>query len=317
MNRFALKSLLVIALVMASSSVAQAAGTDATQMDPGVLAQRGKGIVTQDMFAARADKIPADIRSATLRDRTRLKTVLNTLLLNEQLAAAAREAGFDKGKIVRDRMKLAADAELGNAWLQHYVEMQPPADYEELAREYYELHKDGMMSQPRIDVSHILISSKKHSEEEAKALADKVGTELKANPAAFDDYVVKYSEDPSAVSNKGQFKNVKKGDMVKAFEAVAYKLKPGDISAPVKTEYGFHIIRLDKYIAPRQLTFDEVRQQLIEQERKKHRDRISREYLSTLASLEVNMTKEALQSMVERVFGKDYTAPQAGSGDSE
>jgi parvulin-like peptidyl-prolyl isomerase len=317
MNRLASHSISALALILGLAATCQADPADGPKPGTDILAQRGKGIVTQDMFMARADKIPADIRRPTLRDRTRLQTVLNNLLLNEQLAVAAREAGFDKKKIVKDRMKLAADAELGEAWLQHYVDTQPAADYDELAREYYQLHKDDISSQARIDVSHILISTKKHSEKEARALAEKLSAELKANPAAFDDMVAKYSEDPSAVSNKGHFKNVKKGDMVKPFEAVAFNLKPGEISGPVKTAYGFHIIRLDRYVAPRHLTFDEVKAQLIEQEKKKHRDRIRREYLSTLAAKDVKMTREALQEMVAKVFGEDYSEPQAGSGDSE
>lgn len=317
MKRIASLPSLAVAFSLGLVVTAQAATPGATKQDNDILAQRGKGIVTQEMFMARADKIPADIRRPTLRDRTRLQTVLNNLLLNEQLAAAAREAGFEKRKIVKDRMKLAADAELGEAWLQHYVDMQPAADYEELAREYYQLHKDSISSQARIDVSHILISTKKHSVKEARALAEKLSAELKANPADFDDMVAKYSEDPSAVSNKGHFRGVKKGDMVKAFETVAFHLKPGEISGPVKTKYGFHIIRLDRYIAPRHLTFDEVKAQLIEQERKKHRDRIRREYLSALVAKDVKMTKEALQEMVAKVFGEDYSKPQAGSGNSE
>ena len=67
-----------------------------------ILAQRGKGIVTQTDFAARADKIPEHVRFGVLRDTTRLRNVLNTLLLRSQLAADAREAGGD-GRAARER----------------------------------------------------------------------------------------------------------------------------------------------------------------------------------------------------------------------
>ena len=122
-----------------------------------ILAQRGKGIVTQTDFTARADKIPEHLRFSVLRDTTRLRNVLNTLLLRAQLAADAREAGYDKEQIVQDRMRLAADAELADAWLQNYVDMQPGGDYEQLALETYQLNKHTMMSPARIDVSHILV----------------------------------------------------------------------------------------------------------------------------------------------------------------
>ena len=60
-----------------------------------MLATRGKGVVTQDEFAARADRIPADARVATLRNQNRLQDVINNLLLRAQLAADAKDAGFD------------------------------------------------------------------------------------------------------------------------------------------------------------------------------------------------------------------------------
>ena len=86
--------------------------------------------------------------------------------------------------------------------------------------------------------------------------------------------VITYSEDPSANSNKGKFTNVKRGDMVRTFEAKAFEMEEGEISGPVRTQYGYHIIRLDAKIAPEQLGFDEVKWRLIELERKKHEDRI-------------------------------------------
>lgn len=280
-----------------------------------VLAQRGKGIVTHSMFTARADKIPATSRLLTLRDRNRLRDIINGLLVQAQLAADARDAGFDKEAIVIDRMQLAADTELAEAWLQHYLEIQPEGNYEQLALEYYQLHQENILSSPKIDVSHILVSTEERSEENAKELADSISLQLAQDPASFDQLVLEYSEDPSASSNKGKFSSVKKGDMVKPFEKVAFALEAGEISAPVRTEFGYHIIRLDAYIAPEQIDFDEVKEQLMERERKKHQDRIKMDYLGGLTSLNVEMTEEALQEMVRRQF--DENSDDSPEGDPQ
>jgi len=277
--------------------------------DSEVLAKRGKGMITQSDFTARAEKIPADIRLGTLRDRGRLQDVINTLLLRSQLAADAREAGYDQEQLVKDRMQLAAETELAEAWMQHYVDSHSGGDYPQLAREYYQLHSEEMMSSPKIDVSHILISSKDRSEAEALELATSLSQQLDTTPLEFDELVTRYSDDPSAASNKGKFKNVKKGDMVKEFEEAAFALNAGEISAPVETSYGYHIIRLDAHIPARKLSFDEVKQRLIDAERSKHEDRIRREYLSTLTSLDVEMTEQSLQELVTRLFGEDYIDP--------
>lgn len=282
-----------------------------------ILARRGKGAVTQEDFSARADKIPARSRLATLRDRNRVRDVINTLLLRSQLAADAREAGFDKETIVIDRMRLAAEAELAEAWIQNYVAKQPEADYEALAFQYYQLHGDEMLSEPRVDVSHILISTKKRSNEEARILAESVYDQAMETPSSFDDLIKEYSEDPSAVANQGKFKNVKKGDSVGAFEGAAFALQPGEISKPVETMFGYHIIRLDNYIAPSQSSFDDVKQQLIERETAVHEQRIKSDYLTSLSALDVEMTEEALREMVRRQFGEEVLAPEAGTEKTE
>ena len=311
MNIFS-KLLLVVALLLSFRSEAE--DTEDTKE---ILAQRGKGIVTQQMFTARADKIPADIREPTLRNGNRLRDVINGMLLRAQLAADAREAGFDQNQVVIDRMKLAAEYELAEAWLQHYVDMQPEADYEQLARESFLLRQESMVSEPKIDVSHILVSTKERSDEEAKAIADDIYQQLLADPDLFAELVTKYSEDPSASSNHGSFTAVNMGDMVKPFEDAAFALDEGGISEPVKTTFGYHIIRLDAHIPPEKIEFEDVKDQLLESERKKHDERLKVDYLESLTSLDVQMTEEQLGEMVSRQFGEKYVPPEAKEDKSE
>lgn len=300
---------LVVFCLLFCSIVAQASES---LKESEILAERGKGTITQNEFTARADQVPADIRLATFRSAKRLQDVINTLLLRSQLAADARDAGFDKEQVVMDRMQLAATAELADAWTKHYVSSQPEANYEQLAREYYQLHKEEIQTSPKIDVSHILITSKDHTEDEALELATSLANRLEESPAEFDELVIEYSEDPSAASNKGKFKNIKKGDMVRAFEDAAFSLNEGEISKPVRSEYGYHIIRLDTYVAPEQMSFDEVKGKLVDMEREKHEQRIMQNYLAELTSLDVNMSEESLNDLVDRLYGDDYVDPHVG-----
>jgi parvulin-like peptidyl-prolyl isomerase len=276
-----------------------------------ILAKRGEGVVTQEQFSARANKIPERMRFGTLRDRTRMSDILMTMLLQAQLAADAREAGFDKDPMAVSRMKLAAEVELAEAWLQHYVAQQPDADYEALARQSYQLHRRELMSDPAIDVSHILVSTEERGDEEAEALARSIHEQVTQEPSSFDELVRQHSEDPSAATNKGRFKGVKKGEMVGAFEKTAFALEAGEISEPVKTQFGYHIIRLDAHIEPRQLTFDEVKDQLMEREQARHEQRVQNDYLSSLSAVELEISEEALREMARRQFGEDVLAPEA------
>ena len=241
-----------------------------------------------------------------MRDSNRLQTVINDLLLNSQLVAEAHEAGFDKQPHVQARMQLAAETELASAWLQNYKETRPAADYEQMAREYYQVNQKKIMSSPKVDVSHILISTKEHSPDEALKLATTLGEQLEVNPSGFDKMITEYSEDPSKASNQGKFLAVKPGVMVKPFEDSAFSLNEDEISDPVRTEFGYHIIRLDANIAPQQMSYEDVEERLIAQQKKQHIDRIILNYMDGFASHDVVISQEALELLVDRLFGKDY-----------
>lgn len=296
---------------------ALSADTSGIEIDSEILAQRGKGVVTQSDFAARTDKIPVSARMATLQSGDRVQDLLATMLLHSQLVADARESGFAQEQVIMDRMRLAAEAELAAAWVRHYVEIQPPGDYELLASEYYELNKASMSSPPKIDVSHILISTENRSDTDAKTLAESLYEKLGDDPLIFNELVMEYSDDPSASSNKGMFKNVKKGDMVESFEESAFALQVGEISEPVETNYGYHIIRLDAKIEPQVKSFDDVKVKLINSEKKAHGDRIKRNYLNGLTSLDVSMTQEALEEMVRRLVGEEAISSEAVDENTE
>ena len=273
------------------------------QSDTEVLAKRGKGVVTQDSFAARVDKIPSRSRVEALRNSSRLRDVINVLLMRAQLAADAHAAGFDKQAVVQERMRLAAEKELGDAWLLHYVESQPGADFEALAHEYYLLNKADLMSPAKIDVSHILISSSGRGKEEAKEIADEVRLKLVTDPALFEELVMQYSDDPSKSSNNGKFTGIGKGEMAKPFEDAAFALPDGGISEPVYTQYGYHIILLDKHIPAEQQSFAEVKGKLMQNERNRHSTRIQEDYIGRLSSEDVEMSQAALEEMVKRTVG--------------
>ena len=307
-----MKPVLGVLIIISLLFQVQNLHAESSTVENEILASRGKGVVTQVDFSARADKIPEDIRRETLRDRNRLRDVVNSMLLHAQLAADAREAGFDKEQIIIERMRLAADAELAIAWIDQYIAMQPGADYEKLAYENYQLNKDTYLSSPKLDVSHILISTSERSDTDAEVMANEIFLQVTEDPELFNELVLSHSEDPSASSNKGMFRNVNKGDMVKEFEDVAFAMEAGEISRPVKTDYGYHIIRVDNHIKSRQLGFDAVKLQLIDDEKKRHEDRIKLDYLGSLTSLDVQMTKEALEEMVSRLFGEDYTEAPGG-----
>lgn len=99
-----------------------------------------------------------------------------------------------------------------------------------------------------VEVAHILLATPKSKGDAAVSAAqkraDSLVTALK-NGASFESLVTKYSEDRLTVEKGGVLPAFGAGRMVPEFENAAFNLKkPGDVSAPVKTEYGYHIIKL-------------------------------------------------------------------------
>lgn len=124
------------------------------------------------------------------------------------------------------------------------VEITP----EETRTFFQKLSKDDLpLVGSEVEVAQIVITPKV-SDEEKKIVIDRL-KEIKAevlNGASFTTKAVLYTEDPGSRSNGGYYKINKKTPFVKEFKDVAFSLQEGEISDPFETEFGFHIIYLEK-----------------------------------------------------------------------
>jgi len=91
-----------------------------------------------------------------------------------------------------------------------------------------------------IEVGHILIRG---HDEQARDTAQDVREELEAG-ASFEETALEFSEDPSVEQNKGRLGFISRGQFVKAFEDVAFRLEVGALSEPVETRFGYHVIKV-------------------------------------------------------------------------
>lgn len=108
-----------------------------------------------------------------------------------------------------------------------------PVTDEEI-NQYYEDNKDEFAKR---DASHILVEDEKT----AKEIKEKLD-----NGEDFAELAKEYSKDSANAENGGNLGTFSKGQMVKEFEDAVFNLKEGEISNPVKTQFGYHIIKLNK-----------------------------------------------------------------------
>jgi peptidyl-prolyl cis-trans isomerase D len=221
------------------------------------------------------------------------KTVLERLV---KLAEQQREVSYYR--IAPDRY--AGQVQIGPQAVKQYYEASPSefqipervkVDYVTLSAEllvsqiqldpaelkqFYESRRSQYQTQEARRASHILIgvdaSAGADAQQKARARAEEIYKELVGKPGSFAELAKKYSQDPGSAANGGDLGFVSFGSMkdVPEFEAALFKLKEGEISQPVATKHGFHIIRLMTLRPAQGKSFEEVRGQ-IEEELKRQR----------------------------------------------
>lgn len=290
-----------LALCLAGAAFAEPAD------DPSeVLARRGEVVLTQRAIDAAFHRIPRRDRLDFIRDGSKVQQLMGSLLLGEVLAARARGEGFDDDPLMQERMRLAATKELADAWLDRVVEQAPRADLEALAHEVYLAHPERFQTEPAVDVSHILISKDGRLDEDAAELASSLKQRLDGDPGLWDEFVREFSEDPTAEANGGRFPAVRRGDMVAPFENQAFAMSvPGEISEPVESRFGFHLIRFNRPVEPEMLPFDSVKARIMRREQANHEMEIRGRYIAELTEGAVDVPEGAIEIMLKRWFGED------------
>ncbi|ATH59766.1 MULTISPECIES: foldase protein PrsA [Staphylococcus] len=153
--------------------------------------------------------------------------------------------------------------------------------------------------------SHILIKVKENkddkeglSDKDAKAKAEKLQKQVSENPDKFGEIAKKESMDKSSAKKDGSLGYVIKGQMEEKFEKALFKLKEGDVSKVVKTDYGYHVIKADK-----EDDFDEekgkLKSQLIQQKVQKDPKLLTDAYKELLDEYKVDYKDRDIKKAIE------------------
>src|SRR5262249_26843439 len=123
----------------------------------------------------------------------------------------------------------------------------------------YEKAKNRLLIPEKRHARHILISGK--DDAAARALAEQVLAQVKAGKD-FGELAKQYSQDPGSAQNGGDLGWAERTSFVAPFADALFGMSVGEVKGPVKTQYGYHIIRLDEVQAGKGKTFEEARPDL-------------------------------------------------------
>jgi len=134
-------------------------------------------------------------------------------------------------------------------------------------RKYYDEHPNDFGAPEERQAAHILIAAAaaapQAEQDAARARAEKLLQQLRQNPAGFAELAKQNSQDPGSAANGGDLGFFGRGMMVKPFEDTAFALKQDEISGLVKSDFGYHIIKLLAVKPARLLSFDEAQEGIL------------------------------------------------------
>jgi peptidyl-prolyl cis-trans isomerase D len=136
----------------------------------------------------------------------------------------------------------------------------PPAD----VQRFYNDNIQQYQTPEQVRASHILLNTAGKDEATVKKQADDLLAKVKAG-ADFAALAKQYSEDTASKVNGGDLDFFSRGRMVPEFEDAAFKLEPGQVSDVVKSQFGFHIIKVTEKRPGTTRTLDQVRQEIQQQ----------------------------------------------------
>jgi len=215
------------------------------KMEKDVIAVIGKYTLTKEKYRIIKEYMQEkyDVKLDAEQEQEFLEYLINRKLM----ALEAREKGYAEKTDVKIKYEWDFDDIVSHDFYKDNIEAKSKVTASD-ARDYYNKNKSDFVE---VKAQHILIKNK----DLAKSIYKKI-----IGGESFDDLAKKYSEDEVTKSSGGNLGYFTKGMMVKEFEDAAFALGKDQVSEPIKTIYGYHIIKvLDK----RQISFEESKDKII------------------------------------------------------
>lgn len=297
----------VLVLCVICAVAAAACGTPAKGKQGKTLATVNGDAITEGTLLKEVENLPPYVRPILETPAGRAQ-FLESVITRDLLLRESLRRGIDRRQEVADRISTARKSILLEALLRDVAEKAPGLSDEAL-RKAYDATPEKYQVGERAKVSHILFRDRRKAE--ATLARAKAGEPFEALMKEVG------SRDGEVAADLG---DIERGNFVKEFEAAAFAAAPGAVVGPVKTTYGFHLIKVYERKPAGVRSFEEVRPQLLAEQREK----AQRDAFETLiADLRKASSVRVLVKLDEGagpgkppVPGEGPPAPKAGEKDA-
>jgi len=249
---------LLVFLIFNFSFVFAVEGTSATETNPEdvetilspetILASFGEQTITLGEFNQVWEQVPEDYKLQLDKSMVLDQVISEKLLIQE-----AKNMGLEKDNDVLEQIEKMTEQILVQALLQREILDKVDVNDEEVS-EYYEQNKDSFTEKEQIHLYNILLES----EEEAQDILEQLKT-----GGDFIEIAKEKSTGPSAAQG-GDLGYLSKGSLIPEIEEVIFALEVGGLSGVVKTDFGFHILKITEKKPETVKALEEVKEDIIQ-----------------------------------------------------
>ena len=238
--------------------LALCAGAAAAQ-DVVLMQVAGTQVTDRDVMAE-LQRVPPEARAAAVAKPGTMQAILKTLMARRLLAQEAHSNGLVANPDMQVLLKINEERVLSDArMLQIDAAGEPDeAALDAYARNKYQAESKLFEVPAQTHARHILLTG---DGEKPKAQAEKLLADIKGG-ASFEELAKAHSKDPGSAAKGGDLGFFAEGRMVPEFDAALKDMKLGEVSAPVKTQFGWHLIQLVERRPAGKRPYEEVRQDL-------------------------------------------------------
>ncbi len=260
--------------------------------------QEGKTVATIDgdkislqEFNAELDKIPMNMKMM-VASQSGKRDFLDRLIVKKLLLKEAKKENIEKSKEFQDRLSDIREQLIIESLLKNKVTAESKFSDEDLQK-YYDAHKEEFKKGQEIQTRQIVVKT----EQEAKEIQTRV-----AKGEDFAELAKKYSIDPSAKTTGGDIGYHARGTLIPEFEEAAFKLtKVGQVTPPVKTQLGYHIIKLEGIKTGAYAAFPEVKEFIRQKITQEKQTEVLKKYIEDLKKkAKIVVSEEAIKEDVKK-----------------
>ena len=268
-----------------------------------VLVTIDKDKITVEEFNKELDKIPMNMKMMVATESGK-KSYLDSLIIKKLLLREASKGNIENEKDFQTRLADIKEQLLIESLLKKKLNSDTKLTDEEI-KKYYDTNKEKFKKEKEINTRHILLKT----EAEAKQIKEKL-----QNGEDFIELAKKYSIDPNAQVTGGEVGFHPKGTLLPEYEEAAFKLtKIGQTSGVVKSQFGYHIIRLEGAKPPAYVPFDEVKDFIKQQIMQGKQKELVEKYIAELKkNVKITVNEDLLKEEKPAASEKPETKDKSG-----